>query len=355
MSNLDCIESALSCTGWNKARVRFLARFVLALLSAQTVCLWRLAPLFPSKASVASRFKRMQRFVRGFDPDMNGLAGLLAQVAGVPGPWVLSLDRTNWKLGKAELNVLMLCVVHQGVGFPLLWTVLHKEGRGKAGNSSTTERIALMTRFVETFGARSAQFVCADREFVSREWLAWLQEVGIGFRLRLRSEVLVSHKDELVCADGLFRHCAVGQERALGKRLVLGRQVWVTGTKLVSGDFLIVVADRAAGLGDYALRWGIETLFGAFKSRGFHLEDTHVTDPERLGRLVGLLSVAYCWAFAAGNWLCQTKPLTLKKHGRLPVSFVRRGLDFLRPIALRLCATDNNDDLQQALHFLSCT
>lgn len=335
--------------------MRFLARFVVALLSAQTVCLWRLAPVFPSDASVEARFKRMQRFLRAFDLDLNGLARLLARLANVPGPWVLSLDRTNWKLGKAELNVLMLCVVHQGVGFPLLWTVLNKQGIGKAGNSSSQERIALMERFVQTFGSASVQFVCADREFVSRAWLLWLQDRGIGFRLRLKSNVLVSHKGELVCADWLFRQCAVGRERCLGKRVVRGVSVWVSGTKLHSGDFLIVIGDREAGLSDYTLRWSIETLFGAFKSRGFHLEDTHLTNPERLERLVGLLSVAYCWAFAAGNWLSQTKPLTVKTHGRLPTSLVRRGLDFLRPIALRLCASDNNDHLQQALRFLSCT
>jgi hypothetical protein len=30
-------------------------------------------------------------------------------------------------------------------------------------------------------------------------------------------------------------------------------------------------------LDEYALRWGIETMFGSFKTRGFHLEETHVT------------------------------------------------------------------------------
>lgn len=29
---------------------------------------------------------------------------------------------------------------------------------------------------------------------------------------------------------------------------------------------------------DYALRWGIETLFSIFKTRGFRLESTHFTE-----------------------------------------------------------------------------
>lgn len=121
------------------------------------------------------------------------------------------------------------------------------------------------------------------------------------------------------------------------------------------GDFLIVIGEAAFPLRDYALRWGIETMFAAFKSRGFRLEDTHLTCPERLSRLLGLLAVAYCWAFVAGRWLAQVKPLKVKKHGRMPVSLVRRGLDFLRPIAVQLCASVNKGNVAQTMRFLSCT
>jgi hypothetical protein len=52
---------------------------------------------------------------------------------------------------------------------------------------------------------------------------------------------------------------------------------------------------------DYAKRWGIETLFGCLKTRGFCLESTHLQDAERLGRMVALLTIASCWAFKTGE------------------------------------------------------
>jgi hypothetical protein len=54
--------------------------------------------------------------------------------------------------------------------------------------------------------------------------------------------------------------------------------------RLDDGDLLVVIAPpHTVGLvRDYALRWGIETLFGILKTRGFCLESTHFTDPERL-------------------------------------------------------------------------
>jgi hypothetical protein len=54
---------------------------------------------------------------------------------------------------------------------------------------------------------------------------------------------------------------------------------------------------NAEGLSsDYALRWGIETLFGIFKTRGFCLESTHFTEPERLRKLFTLLILALVWS-----------------------------------------------------------
>jgi transposase len=42
----------------------------------------------------------------------------------------------------------------------------------------------------------------------------------------------------------------------------------------------------------YRERWSIETLFAALKSRGFDLEQTHLTAPDRIERLIALLALA---------------------------------------------------------------
>jgi hypothetical protein len=59
-------------------------------------------------------------------------------------------------LGKAELNLLVLAVVYQGVAFPLFWTVL-----GKAGNSNLRERQSLLLRYLSVFGQESIAYLCA--------------------------------------------------------------------------------------------------------------------------------------------------------------------------------------------------
>jgi len=42
------------------------------------------------------------------------------------------MDRTNWKFGISNINLLVIGVVHQGVAFPLLFQMIDK-----FGNSNT--------------------------------------------------------------------------------------------------------------------------------------------------------------------------------------------------------------------------
>ncbi len=51
---------------WNRARIKFLARFLVALFQAQTVNLAKIACVFAGKAKIASNYKKLQRFLRFF-------------------------------------------------------------------------------------------------------------------------------------------------------------------------------------------------------------------------------------------------------------------------------------------------
>ena len=59
--------------------------------------------------------------------------------------------------------------------------------------------------------------------------------------------------------------------------------------------------------------WYMETLFACLKTRGFRFEDTHLTDPDRVSKMVALLAIAFVWAHQTGEWLHQQRPIPLKK------------------------------------------
>ena len=86
--------------------------------------------------------------------------------------------------------------------------------------------------------------------------------------------------------------------------------------RLEGNEFLIVLTSDSpeCALADYARRWEIETLFGCLKTRGFRFEDTHLTDPDRVSKMVALLAIAFVWAHQTGEWLHQQRPIPLKKR-----------------------------------------
>jgi len=89
----------------------------------------------------------------------------------------LTLDRTNWRWGKKNINILVLAVVYKGIAIPIYWLLLNKRG-----NSNTRERIALLKRFIKHFGKTRIIRLLADREFIGKDWFAWLKQEGAGSR-----------------------------------------------------------------------------------------------------------------------------------------------------------------------------
>lgn len=340
---------------WNKARINFLAKFIIALVQVKTVSLVQIASVMSGRATPDSHYKRCQRFLRFFDLPFAEVAHLVIKLLGIPAPFVISIDRTDWYLGATPLNILMLSLVYKGVAFPLLWTVLEKKGC-----SDTQERITLLEKYVQLVGKDSLAFVTADREFIGRDWFRYLRRKGLPFRIRIRENLKVStargHK--MVSAKNLFRTHQAGVGVLLrGQRKVLREEVSLMGMRTPEGEYVIVASSMESDeiLRDYALRWKIESLFGCLKSRGFCLEETHLTDKERLEKLLALLTVAFCWAYIAGEWLTRTNPIKIKKHGRLAKSLFRHGFDHLRRILCNQDSSTKRFDFIRLCNLLSCT
>jgi hypothetical protein len=340
---------------WNKARINFLAKFIIALVQVKTVSLVQISAVMSGRATPDSHYKRCQRFLRCFDLPFAEIASLVIKLLGIAPPFVISIDRTDWYLGATPLNILMLSLVSKGVAFPLLWTVLEKKGC-----SDTAERIALLENYAQLFGTDTLSFVTADREFIGRDWFGYLRRKKIPFRLRVRENLKVTNArgNKMVSAKNLFRTHKAGVGVLLrGQRKVLREEVALMGMRTPEGEYVIVASSTHSDeiLQDYAQRWKIESLFGCLKSRGFCLEATHVTERQRLERLLALLTVAFCWAYIVGEWLARSNPIKIKKHGRLAKSLFRHGFDHLRRILCNQDCLTKRIDFIRLCNLLSCT
>ena len=294
----------------------------------RTVNLAKIAATFPGNVQPASHYKRLQRLFGRFSLDLDQVARFIARLVPVL-QFKLTLDRTNWKCGHVNINYLVLGIVYRGSAFPILWVALDKKG-----NSNTQERIALMNRFLAIFGSQMIACLFADREFIGIKWFGYLIENKIKFVIRIKKNTQIANSRGVpVPAENLFRCLPRGNALILsGQRTVWGHSLYIIGLKMTNGEFVILATQEQpeTALENYKERWPIETLFICLKTRGFDLESTHITDPQRLEKLMAFLAIALSWAHIIGEWRHEVKPIKIKKHGRPAQSLFRYGLDYLR-------------------------
>ena len=322
--------------GWHKARTDMLAKLVIALIRVTTVNLVKLSTSIDGKSTLDSKYRRVQRFFSNFDMDFEQIAKFLVSLFPInDSPWSLAIDRTNWKFGQKNINILMIVITYKGIGIPVVWTFLDKRG-----NSNTAERIALIKRFIAIFGKNKIECLLGDREFIGKAWFEYLKAEEILFRLRIKKNNLVANaKGSLVHAKKLFRNLPRGHYRVLpSKRSLWGHQLHIIGAKLDDGRLLIIATQEHpdTAINDYKKRWQIETLFSCLKSRGYCFESTHMTEGKKIESLVAVLAIAFCWAHIVGEWMHERKPIKLKTHGRPAHSLFGYGLKHLMSVIFDL-------------------
>ena len=122
-----------------KTRLETMAAIMFGLVNCRTVNFTHLAAHLPGKALYKSKYRRLQHFFKKVHFDQPAVAGFIMRLLNQKGAKHLALDRTNWKLGKAHINILVLALVTRKFRIPIMWSHM-----GHGGNSSTEQRIELM-------------------------------------------------------------------------------------------------------------------------------------------------------------------------------------------------------------------
>ncbi len=322
----------------------------------QTVGFEKLATAFDSNASTNSPMRRIQRFMASYLLDTDMISKLIFSLLPHKPPFRVAMDRTNWKFGQQNINVLVLAVIYHGVAFPLLFKMLPK-----FGNSKTNECIELIERFIRLFVLEALDCVTADCEFVGERWIKYLNEQQIRYYIRIRENfwVLQPHNGKRVKASWLFVNLPLNGCRVNQRIVSLNGQLgYLSGSKGKDKDgkpeLQIVISFNKPedAMAIYKERWQIETAFRSLKTLRFNIEDTHLTEIERIEKLFALVIVAFTWAYLVGDYLHRyIKPIPIKKHGKKAKSLFKHGLTYIASVQLSALFQDDIDIYK----FLSCT
>ena len=299
-------------TGNPARHLATLAALVSGIIGSRKTHLPAIASKAPGSKKRESRAKRFTRFLQNktvtpqafFLPYAKALVESLGE--SLPdGPLVLVMDASQ--VGRGCMALMVSVLYQQGKlrrALPLCWQVV----AAKKGHLSQEQHRQLLAQ-VKTLIPPGCQVIfLGDGEFDGCDLLADIAAAGWRFVCRTAKNVRLAEADwpqevftlsDLALQTGdcveLSEHLFTEQ----GFGPVLLGAVWEQGQKepllLVSNlDFL----DEACFW--YKKRFGIETFFSDQKSRGFYLGHSHLSDPERLSRLLIATSLAYYWMVCLG-------------------------------------------------------
>lgn len=324
---------------------------VSCLFRSRTVCLYKTRSeaslvLGQPDLNLDSVYTRFIRFfkMKHIDACCVGLAWLVIQLAKIEGSVYLVMDRTNWKIGKTNINILVVgLLITDRIFVPVLWKMLDKRG-----NSHTTERQELVSRFLAVWKNLEDRPVCllADREFIGLTWFDSLRQACISMVIRVRwqdywHEIAAYQGKTVAKIERLIRR-KVTRNGFFQSRFVHNGQVYFYTAQLNNGsrkgkdEWLILVSDKSylpTLNTEYAKRWGIEIFFFHSKTNGFNLEDLRLEAPKKVQLMMALVAIAYVLSIKVGQQKAALKPIKTKKSKGnfwLEISVFRLGFDHIR-------------------------
>nr|WP_279639063.1 IS4 family transposase [Aquella oligotrophica] len=251
---------------------------------------------------------------------------------------ILVIDRTNWQYGCMDYNLFVLSAVWNDISIPLYWVNIDNHG----GNSNSQQRIDLIRWFIRNCPNITIDYLLADREFPSHEFIAWLNQNNITFIFRSKSSVVVTNNDKRIKITKLCQNIQnyPNKTKAESKiRRIYNFRLLLTIRENQHGEKVYIISNKfqhnSADI--YRKRWTIEAMFAKSKTKGFNLEATRIMKPHRITSLFIFMAIAYCYACKLGEIANNLKPTKLKKlkhngHSRIAKehSTFNRGIDLLK-------------------------
>lgn len=163
------------------------------ILQCRTVCLYKCRDkafqMDKNKKSMNSAYVKMIRFFKmKFIGDFTlGIQSMMLAITEIDLQYLI-VDRTNWKRGTKNFNLLTIGNLLEDVFMPLYWLQLNKRG-----NSNIDDRKALIdglsNLIVKAGRAITGSILLADREFIGQDWFEYLLTRKLSFVIRLREKM----------------------------------------------------------------------------------------------------------------------------------------------------------------------
>ncbi len=286
--------------GYHKSRREGLVTLSAVMLETRSANLMELAASLPREiGSKDHRYQYISRLLGNgkidCDEVMAAYAGeICTRLAAQGQTIVLMLDQSKVN----DFNeVLMVSLRIANRALPVAWRV-----RQTKGNIGFATQEDLLNAVASWLPPEAAVMLAADRFYGTAKSIAWCQEAGWGYRIRLRGNLSLGHDGGEMTTGEAVSLMPGGLEGAELSGSGVVTNIGLLHEKGHPEPWIIAMDARPGKYTtlDYGLRWGIEAMFSDFKSRGFGLTQSHIERPDRVERLILVMAMAMYWAVSCG-------------------------------------------------------
>ncbi|MEM9424950.1 MAG: IS4 family transposase, partial [Spirochaetota bacterium] len=321
----------------NQKRVLTLTKLLYAIIKSGHCSLSRMGQELLSPTDVESRVKQAKRWLDSKYSDYKSffLPHIVPLLRGLAqrGPLLIAIDGSE--VGK-DCMALMVSVVWRKRALPVCWLVR----KGKKGHMSVALHLEVLKQLANILPEGSEVVLLGDGEFDGYPLQAFCEKEHWKYALRTaKNSSIVMPNGECFAINELYPmpehdHWLIEgigfTQQGYGPVNCL---VWHS-SKYDEAIYLVSNLDWAKDIMDYyTRRFGVETLFGDIKSRGFNIHKTRIDNPERLNALLMVVCIAFLLVFALAtfrNKLQKYLPKFLRKDRIHAYSFFQIGLRAFR-------------------------
>ncbi len=243
-------------------------------------------------------------------------------------PLVLAIDGSE--VGRGCL-ALLVSVIYQHRALPLGWVVV----KGSKGHFPEESHLALVARVASLLPPGAEVIFLGDGEFDGVNLQAVLAAHGWAYVCRTAHNAVLKAEGE----EFRFKELDLHPGQIIGIPDVAFTEQGYGPVQVVAWwakrsqepIYLVTNLDLAEeACYWYKKRFGIETFFSDQKSRGFHLQKSHLAAPERLATLMIATCLAYIWMVYLGDYARRTGWNTfIHRPDRCDLSLFQLGLRLL--------------------------
>lgn len=297
-----------------KTTVTYLAVLVYGILAGQSLVLAEIARNFPKEALLGKHKHQLKRLGRILN------CPLLV-------PKTIFPVLMHWAVAQAahvrsnKKNTVFVLVDYTSIGdrYQILWAAVNWRGRAlpifcllfRYSDIDTSQNLmeqAFLKTLWPLLPAGYRYILVADRGFGRAEFAKWLQEQGIDFIIRVRSDVYVTHRNKTHLLSRyhlrlgechLYRKVLFRKDQVVQVNLVIANMVY--GSKIPTQQWCLITSLHSADLAaqGYFCRMQIDEFFRDDKHH-LHMEESGTGTTARWERLLIGLSCSYIILAAIG-------------------------------------------------------